>query len=315
MQWNDIYPDKSSNIDFQPRNELEESYTTELDKQNAQVDSSAYNPRYHHFETAYKQYLDIKPYSTYTKLDNLLPKPFLLSSSLTVLHANDKPGKGFLIHLLIKLILKYYSQGIVFIDCTNVFPAYEIIEATVNMDSFIDPHLPIRAIQLSRSFNYHQTTEILTEHLEPLVRNGFTYSNPNSENQIHVKPKFIIITGLPDLYLNQESAQYLEYDGRPEWFSIYELQHAIGHLRMITQKYDLISLITSSTAPKSKLKPLGGSFFTHSASTLIKIFTEGNGIYGDLIKHPFAKPKSLLLQLLRPKNKKITSRRLSSFIS
>ncbi|MFV2015196.1 MAG: hypothetical protein ACC656_07210, partial [Candidatus Heimdallarchaeota archaeon] len=289
----------------------------ELDHLEHQINSSSNNYPYFQFQSAYTQLSNTKPYPTYTALDRLLPYPFLLSSSLTVIHTTDKLGKSFLTQeLFIKLILKYYTQGIVFIDCTNVFPAYELIEATIDMNSLLDPQLPIRSVQLSRSFNYHQATEVITEHLEPLVRDGFPINldDKNEDYTVNIKPKFVILAGLSDLYLNQESSQYLGYDGRPEWFSIFELQHALGFLKSLAIKYSLIPIITTSTAPLSNTKPLGGSFLTHSSSQLIKISSEGNGLYGELVKHPFAKSKRVLLQLLRMKDKKYISRRLASYL-
>ena len=120
---------------------------------------------------------------------------------------------------------------------------------------------------------------------------------------------------MPDLYLNYESSQYLGYDGRPEWFSIFELQQTLGFLKSLALKYNLIPIITASTAPLSKLKPLGGSYLTHSSSSLIKLSSEGNGLYGEIIKHPFQKPKKILLQLLRKKGSRYANKRLISYFS
>jgi hypothetical protein len=215
--------------------------------------------------------------------------------------------------------LKYYAEGIVFIDCTNVFPAYELIETTIESNPLIDPQLPIRAVQLSRSFNYHQATEVIKEQLEPLLREGFSYNLTDElterQEKKFVKPKFIIIAGLPDLYLNKESAQYLEYDGRPEWWSIFELQETIGYLRSLVIKYDCVGILTSSSAPLSKTRPLGGKFLSHSSAVIIKIATEGSAhVYGELLKHPFANYKTVLLQILKKKGKKKASMPLKYFL-
>ncbi len=260
------------------------------------------------FDDAYTLYQQVTKIPTFTSLDLLLQEPFLLSGALTLVHTSDKAGRGFIIQLFISLMLKYYEQGVIFIDCTNIFPAYEIIEATIEKKPLIDPQLPIRAVQLSRSFNYHQTTETIKEQLEPLLRDGFTYNTTNEFSQIQetkfVKPKIIIVAGLPDLYLNAESAQYLEYDNRPSWWSILELQEAIGHLRSLTMKYNCVTVISASSDPLSKVKSLGGKYINQSSTVIIKLKTEGLALYGELIKHPFKANNELLLQILKKKGKK-----------
>ena len=265
-------------------------------------------PEEKEFKDAFALYTNIQSFPTSTTLDALLSEPFLLAGCLTLLHGPDKPSRAYIIQLFISLMLKYYTQGVVFIDCTNVFPAYELIEAAIGKYPLIDPQLPIRAIQLSRSFNYHQATETIKENLEPLLRDGFNYNVTNALAEIQqtnfVKPKIVIVAGLPDLYLNQESAQYLSYDDRPPWWSIFELQEAIGHLRSLTLKYNCITLISASTAPKSKTKSLGGKYLNQSAAIIIKLATEGMAIYGELVKHPFAKNREILLQILKKKGKK-----------
>ena len=129
----------------------------------------------------------------------------------------------------------------------------------------------------------------------------------------YVIPKLVIVAGLPDLYLNQESAQYLQYDGREEWFSIFELNEALGYLRSLTLKYNCITLISSATAPQSKTKPLGGRYLAHTTAVIIKILTDELAIYGELIQHPFTNNRRVLLEILKKKGKKRGTLPLSLF--
>lgn len=257
--------------------------------------------------------------TTFKNLDFLLPRPFLLEGCLTLFHTPDKAGRSFILQLFLALMLQYYEQGVIFIDCTNVFPAYELIEATLETRPSIDPQLPIRAVQLSRSFNYHQATETVKEQLEPLLRDGFSYNISNefadTPKQKFVKPKMVIVAGLSDLYLNQESAQYLEYDQRPPWWSIFELQETIGYLRSLTLKYNSITIISSSSDPRSRNKPLGGRYLGHSSAVIVRLATEGMALYGQLIKHPFVGYRELLIQILKKKGKKRATMPLKSFFN
>lgn len=260
------------------------------------------------FDDAQSLFQQISKMPTFTTLDSLFPEPFLLTGCLTLLHTPDKAGRGYLIQLFIQLMVKYYTEGVVFIDCTNVFPAYELIEATIEKEPLLDPQLPIRAVQLSRSFNYHQATETVKEQLEPLLKNGFTYNITNefaeTQESRCVKPKLIIVAGLPDLYLNAESAQYLEYDKRPSWWSILELQETLGYLTSLSMQYNCATIITASSNPLSKTKSLGGKYINQSATVIVKVKAEGLALYGELIKHPFMGSKEVLLQLLKRKGKK-----------
>lgn len=316
-QWSlqEIYPNKENKI----QSLIDEDYATYDSMDDSDDEKTAcltrhtplaftIEPEEKNFKDAFTLYTTKQDFPTSTSLDLLLLEPFLLSGCLTLLHTPDKPGRAYIIQLFITLMLKYYAQGVVFIDCTNVFPAYELIEATIEKYPLLDPQLPIRAVQLSRSFNYHQATETIKEQLEPLLRDGFNYNVTDTlaENQQtkFVKPKVIIVAGLSDLYLNQESAQYLSYDDRPSWWSILELQETIGHLRSLTLKYDCVTLISSSTAPRSKIKSLGGRYLNQSAAIVIKVATEGMALYGELIKHPFVKNREVLLQILKKKGKK-----------
>ena len=85
---------------------------------------------------------------------------------------------------------------------------YGLIESTLEMFPDLDPELPIRSLQLSRSFNYHQATETIKQNLEPLLRDEYYYNKENEFGDItkkrFVRPKIIIVAGLPDLHLNRE---------------------------------------------------------------------------------------------------------------
>lgn len=321
LSWEDLYPNKATKtksvLNTSPNSLLEHNFNNDSFQNIACIKKNELETK-KLLTSAFSLFTSRTSYPSFTSLDFLLPEPYLLTGCLTIVHMSDKPSRTFAIQFFIQLILKYYKQGVVFIDCTNIFPAYELIEATLENDPSIDPQLPIRAVQLSRSFNYHQTTETVKEQLEPLLRDGFNYKLTNEFSDepeiVFVKPKIVIVAGLPDLYLNKESAQYLEYDNRPAWWSIFELQETIGYLRSLTLKYNCITIISASTDPLSKIKPLGGRYLGHSASIIIKIATEGMALYGHLIKHPFVAPKETLLQILKKKGKKRASMPLKCFI-
>ena len=322
--WQDIYPNKQNKVqntfnlnynELRTDNQLEKNFE-EIFTENS-IFKRPLPKKINNFNDAFSLYKNRELFPTFTSLDFLLPKPYLLTGCLSLIHTPDKPGRAYLIQLFLKLMLKYYSQGIIFIDCINIFPAYELIESTIEMDPLLDPQLPVRAIQLSRSFNYHQTTETIKEQLEPLLRDGFSYNTTDSlaetPEKKFVKPKLIIVAGMSDLYLNRESAQYLEYDGRPAWWSIFELQEAIGYLRSLTLKYNCVTLISSSTASLSKSKSLGGKFLNNTSAVIAKLTTNGFALYGELIKHPFAGYNEKLLQILKKKGKKRATMPLSVF--
>ncbi|MHA2366180.1 MAG: hypothetical protein ACXAC7_19625 [Candidatus Hodarchaeales archaeon] len=263
------------------------------------------------WQTAKKIYEEKKDYLTYTSLDRLFDKSGLLEGCLAVIHTNGPAGRIFFQRLYLQLMLHYYSQGVIFIDCNCSFPAYELVQATQDFDPDLDPQLPLRAVQLARCFNYHQTTELIHEHLEELLRKRETQKSPLKGSGSPI----VIISGFSDLYLNEESAQYSGYDSRPEWWPIHELQQSIGRLKALALKYQFIPIITTSSAPKSSSKPLGGRYIGHSAGILINLQTERNSLFGDLIKHPFLAPQRKLLQILKGKYKKKATMPLSLYLT
>lgn len=256
---------------------------------------------------------------TNTKLDKLLQSSGLLAGCLNILYTNFSAGKVFFTELMMNLMLKFHSKGIIFIDCLNSFPAYELVKATTFNSSFhdYDPHLVLKNIQLSRSFNYHQANEIITKHLIEIFQEGIPIITLNSDGEKNIKkkmPRLIIVNGLADLFLSKESADYSRQDNRPEWWPIHELQNTVGKLKAIAIEYQCIVLITGSLAPKSTKKPLGGTYFRHSAGILIHLRKMENRLVADLIKHPFLAPKTIELRLLKSKNKKVANQPLSRFL-
>ena len=323
-QWQDVYPNKTTRNQLETNPVNQNISDSELDFEDQNFEGLYSRIKKHTdvntntLRDAYSVYKDKQYFPTSTRLDFLLPEPHLVPGCLTLLEYADKNSRSFVIQLFIRLMLKYYEQGVLFIDCTYIFPAYELIEATIDYNPLIDPQLPIRAIQLSRSFNYHQTTETIKQQLEPQLREGFYYNVTDSlaekQEKKFVKPKIVIVAGLPDLYLNKESAQYLEYDGRPPWWSIFELQETIGYLRSLTLKYDCITIISSALDPRSKIKPLGGRFLGQSAGVIVKIVTEGLELNAELIKHPFIKERTIPVMILKKKGKKRATMPLKYFL-
>lgn len=275
------------------------------------------------FVTAWSMHQRIRSSPTYTSLDLLLGEPFLLQRTPTLIHTADKVGNTYIRQLMIQLILHYYNEGVVFIDCTNVFPVTEVLEATEEQMPDIDPQLPLRAVQVARAFNYHQATEVLTEALPRLCEEGFRFTTEphywldpffDPPTRHIATPRLVIVAGLPDLYLSQEATQYLGYDGRSEWYSILELQKAVGALKALAMRHNFVPIITASTAPKSYVKALGGSYLTHSAGVVASVRREGRALYGHLLKHPFSPPRKRLLQLLREKRRKRATLPLSYYL-
>ena len=107
--------------------------------------------------------------------------------------------------------------------------------------------------------NYHQVTEIITNRLPALLR---------------AKPdlKIVLIPQISSQYLSKEALQYLEYARlSPGEGSISELTHAVGLLKSLALEQNLIVIMTADSADKSQTKGLGGTYLSHSASTVIRM--------------------------------------------
>lgn len=164
--------------------------------------------------------------------------------------------RSFITQLTVSLLTSNPSVDIAFVDGANLFPYYEIsLEAKKHG---LDPLGILDRIQLSRAFNYHQMTEILYTKLPQLID-----TNP--------RIRVILVPQISSLYLSKEALQYLEYDKLTSTSSILELTQAIGKLKSLSLRYDLVGITTAENAPHSNHKALGGTFLSHSATDVIRV--------------------------------------------
>jgi hypothetical protein len=224
------------------------------------------------------------------RLDELIA---LYPGSLT-LFQGDIPRhilREFFTNLSVSLLLTNPEAEIAFVDGANIFPYFEI--SVESKSRGIDPFLILDRIQLSRAFNYHQVTEILTKQLPKLIEE---------------KPeiRFVLIPQISSLHLSEEAAQYLTYDKQPVIASLFELTSALGVLKQLSMRYDLVGIVTAANAPYSKQKALGGTYLAHTATTIIHVETiptwtrKDYGLVFTLLQDP-AKPVSEILIPSNPK--------------
>lgn len=196
--------------------------------------------------------------SGFPQLDEILGLYGLYAGSLTLIQGNLPRSilRSLIIKLTVNLLLANPEVDIAFVDGENLFPYYEL-SLEVRKRGF-DPLAILNRIQLSRAFNYHQMSQILTKQLPKLIT-----QNP--------RIRIVLVPQVSSLYLSKEALQYLQYDKLPATESLYELTHAIGTLKSLILKHDLLGIMTAASAPNSKQKPLGGTFLAHTATTIIRV--------------------------------------------
>ncbi|WP_455141734.1 hypothetical protein [Candidatus Hodarchaeum mangrovi] len=175
-----------------------------------------------------------------------------------VLFQGDLSTSGFrtlVTRLTLSLLLTNSHSQMAFIDGANLFPFFEIGEGARRHQT--DPLLVLDRIQLARAFNFHQVTEIITNHLPDLIR----------RKQINI----IMIPQISAHYLSKEALQYQEYDKRPATSSLTELNASLGVLKSLALQYDLVIIMTATNAPQSRYKALGGTYLAHSVTNIIRV--------------------------------------------
>ena len=191
-------------------------------------------------------------------LDALVPTG-LLPGNLFLIQGNisRKMLRLLITNLSIGLLTANESAEVAFIDGANIFPYYEI--STEARKRGHDPLVILDRIQLARAFNYHQVTEIITNRLPALLK---------AKSDLRI----VLIPQISTQYLSKEASQYLEYARlSPSESSIPELTYAVGFLKSLALKYNLIVIMTAASADKSQTKALGGTYLSHSASTVIRM--------------------------------------------
>jgi len=236
--------------------------------------------------------LKSKPWTSAYELQHIERYKFGVLSLDALNPTGMLPGNLFLLQgnlsrKLLRLLVTNLSIGLLtanepaevaFVDGANIFPYYEI--STEARRRGYDPLTILDRIQLARAFNYHQVTEIITNRLPALLR---------------AKPdlKIVLIPQISSQYLSDEALKYLEYahlslgEG-----SISELTHAVGLLKSLALEHNLIVIMTADSADKSKQKALGGTYLSHSASTIIRMSSSAHksvkeyNIHFSLMKDP-----------------------------
>ncbi len=206
--------------------------------------------------------------SGFPQLDELLGLYGLYAGSLTLIQG-DLPRsilRSLIIKLTVNLLIANPGVDLAFVDGENLFPYYEL-SLEVRKRGF-DPLAILDRIQLSRAFNYHQMTEILTKQLPQLIA-----ENP--------RIRIVLVPQVSSQFLSKEAMQYLQYDKLPATESLYELTQAIGRLKSLILQHDLIGIMTAASAPNSKQKPLGGTFLAHTAATIIRVTVGSSGTAKD----------------------------------
>ena len=252
---------------------------------------NTYQPIFQSADRIYKERIN-NPNScllTHTVLDHVLLKG-IEEGILTLLHT-PAPARFFL-PLYVELILHYYNKRqIYFIDCENLFPAYEIIEAALVKQIPDDPHEPLKRVLVSRCFTYHQLTELVDQHLEPALLEDIEIKKVKNN-------PLIIISGISSLHFSKEATDYLNYDNKPPWYSVFELQHTLHNLKIMAMKFGLPVLLTAPSFSESSLKATGGTFLRHTSQVIVKLEETNNGmIWGTLLKHPTLAPRRTLIQI------------------
>ena len=163
--------------------------------------------------------------------------------------------RALVTRLTVSLLLTNSHSQMAFIDGANLFPFFEISESARHHQT--DPLLLLDRIQLARAFNFHQVTEIITSYLPNLIR----------QKQINI----IMIPQISAHYLSKEALQYQEYDKRPATSSLTELTASLGVLKSLALQYDLVIIMTATSAPQSRYKALGGTYLAHSATNIIRV--------------------------------------------
>lgn len=172
----------------------------------------------------------------------------------------DVPRKllrQFVTKIVIGLLTVNDPSELAFIDGANLFPYYEI--ASEARRTGYDPLVILDRIQLSRAFNFHQMTEIITTRLPKLL-------------EVKKQLKIVFIPQISSLYLSTEALEYLEYANlSPAEGALSELTQAIGTLKSLALQHNLMVIMTAASATGSKTKGLGGTYLTHSASSVIRM--------------------------------------------
>jgi hypothetical protein len=191
-------------------------------------------------------------------LDALIPEGILPGSLILI---QGDITRKLLRHLVTKLSIGLLTSNdhveLAFIDGANIFPYYEI--ASEARRQSYDPLVILDRIQLSRAFNFHQITEIITKRLPNLLE---------VKNQL----KIVFVPQISSQYLSTESLEYLEYaklsvaEG-----ALSELTQTVGALKSLALQHNLLVIMTASSATGSKTKALGGTYLTHSASSVIRM--------------------------------------------
>ncbi|MHA1972594.1 MAG: hypothetical protein ACTSW1_06365 [Candidatus Hodarchaeales archaeon] len=205
------------------------------------------------------------------KLDKLVK---MYPGSITLFHGelSNREVRRLITRLVVSIIVKNkMNLRMAFVDGANVFPFFEIGEKA--RKKRLDPLFVLDRIHLARAFNYHQVTEIITKQLPKLVE----------EKQINV----VMIPQVSSQFLSDEAKQYLQYDRRHVTSSLTELTQALGVLKSLALRYNLVSIMTASTAPNSKVKALGGTYLAHICSSIVQVKSQGlNNFTFNLIKDP-----------------------------
>ncbi|MHA1227796.1 MAG: hypothetical protein ACTSPV_13700 [Candidatus Hodarchaeales archaeon] len=205
------------------------------------------------------------------RLDSLVK---LYPGSITLFHGNfsNKTIRSLITQMVVSIIVSNtLTLRMAFIDGANIFPFFEIGGKARKRK--IDPLLVLDRIQLARAFNYHQVTEIITRQLPELIR----------KKQINM----VMIPQISSQFLSDEAKQYLQYDRRPVTSSLTELTQALGVLKSLALRYNLVVIMTASTAPNSKSKALGGTYLAHICSSIVHVQSpKRNNFTFTLLKDP-----------------------------
>ncbi len=196
-------------------------------------------------------------------LDALIPEGILPGSMILLQGDLDrKLLRHVVTQLSIGLLTTNDPAELAFVDGANLFPYYEI--ATEARRQEYDPLVILDRIQLSRAFNFHQMSEILTKRLPKLL-----------EVKNHLK--IIFVPQISSQYLSTEALEYLEYaklsvaEG-----ALSELTQAVGTLKSLALQHNLVVIMTAASATGSKTRGLGGTYLTHSASSVIRMATSAH---------------------------------------
>jgi Rad51 len=164
----------------------------------------------------------------------------------------------------------YSAHRVLYVDGENLFNPYFISKMAVSKN--LDPQFVLKRIKVARTFTWNQMVEVVEEKIANIS---------DAEDSVDL----VLVGGMTSQFNDTNGAS--KTPGKIDSRSFQDLNRMFSGLKVITERYNPVVVLTGPLHPKSLYRPMGGKLISHFCGIVVGIHKYPRYFDYSLDAHPF----------------------------